>query len=336
MSELRVGAERMIQRIQSGEAIDVLICTERLNHFDGSDIVSLVKHPRVASITFRANLSEAVKAGEHYDVALVLTHWVDEVTDLRLARAHDAADLIVLWIWDNHIAENFHRQAAGLADVVIPAHAFNVGYLCGPMNIVLPAVSIPSVQWNRATVETVFETESFGDRLDSLYGPYFTYKEYPEREFLLRKCLEQNVSDAIKLRNGNDNRDDFFSMSSADRLREWMTYKTSVCLPLKRDLSSRLFDALVAGQVPIAPTRIHDLDLVIAPEVQAWLPIVRFDEYTVEAVSAAHREALRRFDAEGAAGVLRRNKYAVENHLAANRLAQVLEAIMTLQSAYRR
>ena len=334
MSELRVGAERIIRRIQSGEAIDVVICTERLNHFDGSDIVSLVKHPGVASITFRPNLADVVKAGEHYDVALVLTHWVDEVSNLRLARSHDSADLIVLWIWDNHIAENFHRQAASLADVVIPAHAFNVGYLRCPLNIVLPAVSIPSVQWNRTTIETVFETERFGDRLDGLYGPYFTYKEYPEREFLLRKCVEENVSDAIKLRNGNDNRDNFFSTSSADRLREWMTYKTSLCLPLKHDLSSRFFDALVAGQVPIAPTRILDLDLVIDPKVQAWLPIIRFEDYTVEAVSAAYKEAMRRFDAEGATGVLRRNKYALENHLATNRLAQVFDSIMTLQSAY--
>jgi hypothetical protein len=328
VSQLRIEANGILQEICQGHAIKLLLCSERSNHFENSALAELVVHPQIRSVTFEKNLRDAVARQEKFDVALILTHWVDEVAQLRAARRHNLADLYVLWIWDNHIAEDFHRQVAALGDLVIPAHGFNTTYLKGARNIVLPSVSIPSVQWDIPTSEAVFTKSGYDERSDDLYGAYFTYKEFPERERLLRACVTARISEGIFLREANEaNRDTYFHSNAAERLKEWMVYKTSICLPLKNDLSSRLFDALVAGQIPIVPRQTADLDQIIPPEIQEWLPIIRFDEYTVDNVQAAHREAIRRFDLDKSKGALRRHRYAIENHMARHRMLQVVQSI---------
>ena len=329
MSQLRIEADGILAEIRRGHAIKLLVCSDRSNHFENGALAELIAHPQVRSVTFEKNLRSAIERQEKFDVALILTHWVDEVAQLRAARHHNVADLYVLWSWDNHLAEDFHRQVAALGDLIIPAHGFNVAYLKGARNDVLPSVSSPSVQWDLPTAESVFDASGYDERSDDLYGAYFTYKEFPERERLLRACVTARISDGIFLREANEaNRDTFFHSGAAGRLKEWMAYKTSICLPLRNDLSSRLFEALVAGQIPIAPRRTVDLDQVIPPEVQEWLPIIRFDEYTVANVQAAYREAIRRFDQDGPAGVLRRHRYAVENHMARHRMMEVVQTVI--------
>lgn len=330
MSEIRIEANDILREINHGHAIKLLLCSERSNHFENGALAELITHPRVRSVTFEKNLNAAISRQEKFDVALILTHWVDEVAQLREARRHNLAELYVLWIWDNHIAEDFHRQVAALADLVIPAHGFNTAYLKGTRNVVLPSVSIPSVQWDLITAESVFSRFGYDQRSDDLYGAYFTYKEFPERERLLRACVIERISEAIFLREANEaNRDTYFHSGAAARLKEWMSYKTSICLPLRNDLSSRLFDALVAGQIPIVPRRTKDLDHVIPPEIQEWLPIIRFDDYTVESVQAAYQKAIHSFDLDEQKGALRRHRYAVENHMARHRINQVIESVIS-------
>ena len=59
-------------QIQSGHAVKLLICSERANHFEDSNIVGLINDPRIASVTFSRNLVEALQAMQHYDVCLLL------------------------------------------------------------------------------------------------------------------------------------------------------------------------------------------------------------------------------------------------------------------------
>ena len=100
-------------------------------------------------------------------------------------------------------------------------------------------------------------------------------------------------------------------------------HKVSICLPLSGDLSQRLFDALLTGQIPIVPDDIHDLDHIIPAALQAELPVIRFAKYTAAAVAEAHAKALRAFDRDGEAGILRRHRFAL-GHTFAPRVRSIL------------
>lgn len=93
-------------------------------------------------------------------------------------------------------------------------------------------------------------------------------------------------------------------------------------MPIAADLSTRVFEALITGQIPLVPIDVTDLDRVVPPALQASLPIIRFQPNSSDSAAAAWREALARFDAEGAAGVTRRYLYAREHHCLTVRLAR--------------
>jgi hypothetical protein len=109
-----------------------------------------------------------------------------------------------------------------------------------------------------------------------------------------------------------------------------MSHKVSLCLPLNGDLSQRLFDALLTGQIPIVAPDIHDLDAVIPPDLQKRLPVIRFDSYSTESVSKAYHEALRIFDQQGDSGIEKRHVFALEKQTFPERIREILGAVRSL------
>jgi hypothetical protein len=91
------------------------------------------------------------------------------------------------------------------------------------------------------------------------------------------------------------------------------------------DLSTRFFDALAAGQVPIVASNILDLDRIVPPDLQARLPIIRLQDYTVPALREAHERATAAFDREGNEGAERRHRFILENHMLAHRTRVLLD-----------
>jgi len=324
-----IDLECLVSPIFQKQTIHTLVCSERENHFDDLTFNRTAFHPRVPTITFHKNIPAALQNDERFDLAIILTHWVEEVEHLKLARLHQLAKVYVLWLWDNHIAEDFHHALATLADIVFVAHGFNTHYLLNDYSILYGHIPLCSVQWDADTAEAVMRESGFQARSNALYGAFFTYKEFPERHEFLTACATSAIPNEIRLRFASEeNRSDYFESNKYERLRDWMQHKTSLCLPLHNDLSSRFFDALLAGQIPIAPRNIPDLDTVLPPEVQDWLPVIRFDNYTVDDVSIAYNEAIARFDADGPIGVLRRHKFVKENHLARNRFINLFDQLL--------
>jgi len=108
-------------------------------------------------------------------------------------------------------------------------------------------------------------------------------------------------------------------------MREWCTYKTALILPVANDLSTRIFDALVAGLVVLVPRRVADLGLVIEPSLQEELGILRFDTCDLQTIKNAHQQAIAFFDREGMGGVSRRHTLAVNHHMLPNRIKGIVE-----------
>jgi len=125
-------------------------------------------------------------------------------------------------------------------------------------------------------------------------------------------------------------RERYFGLSKTDQVREWCFYKTSVVIPVSADLSTRLFDALACGQLPIVSDVVMDLDRVISPDIQRSLPILKFRAGDFQSLRTMHAEAIRRFDEGGARAARGRHRYAMENHTLENRVASIVTTITSL------
>ena len=152
-----------------------------------------------------------------------------------------------------------------------------------------------------------------------------------ERDRLVRELADGLPSNAIELIS-RTNRVSYFGLSAKERLERWTTFKVSLCLSLTNDVSFRIFDALITGQIPIVPLSTFDLDCVISKELQDELPVVRIGEMTLENVRTAWQAAIDRFDADGQQGVIRRHKYALENHHVSNRIGEMVRALRDLST----
>jgi hypothetical protein len=68
------------------------------------------------------------------------------------------------------------------------------------------------------------------------------------------------------------------------------------------------------------PDNVPDLDRVVPPELQRSLPILRWQAGSVDSVQSAWRDAVARFDSEGASGIARRHAFARDHHSLTARL----------------
>jgi hypothetical protein len=87
----------------------------------------------------------------------------------------------------------------------------------------------------------------------------------------------------------------------------------------------RFYDALAAGQVPIVPCDVLNFESVIPPADQAALPVVRLADYSLDALRAAHAEAIAAFDRGGPGAADRRHRYIIERHMLAQRISTIAE-----------
>ena len=81
-----------------------------------------------------------------------------------------------------------------------------------------------------------------------------------------------------------DDRRQYFDKSSTNRFKTWLGSKSSLILPIDRDLSTRVFDGLLAGQVLVVPEFIEDFDRVIDRKTQEALGIIRIDSLEIDAI----------------------------------------------------
>jgi hypothetical protein len=133
-----------------------------------------------------------------------------------------------------------------------------------------------------------------------------------------------------------DDRSRYFGQSAMGRFAEWSRYKATIIVPVRDDLSTRVFDALLAGLIPIVPRSIRDLDRVIPPGDQSRLGLVTVESLDLGVVQPAVAEALRRFDAMGVDGILARQDHVLDNHMLVNRVTEILYHVWQLGTGERK
>ena len=155
---------------------------------------------------------------------------------------------------------------------------------------------------------------------------YVIYENAPRAA--LMRGLSETLADVaeFKLMPSHD-RTRYWMQSREARFVEWASYKCCVIVPLVADLSTRVFDALATGQIPIVPRDVKDLDIVIPPATQEALGIVRIENLDSQNVRAGISQAISNFDRDAHSGVLARLNYVLGQAMTGHRIQAMLQHI---------
>jgi glycosyltransferase involved in cell wall biosynthesis len=262
------------------------------------------------------------------DLLISLVHLFKEPEWIRQRRDEGYDGPAVGWFWDNHhhIFDNY--RAIADFDICIPGHAWAGNYLRSRENLLMDSVPLCVTQWTTREARSFFAQHKRRKRSDDLYGGFVNYQMATKRNRLVEELIGADSKGVYFINESSLTR--YFKLSAREKFQSWANYKTSLCLPLNGDLSQRLFDALLTGQIPLVPPDIHDLDAVISKSLQESLPVIRFPEYSASSVIETQREAVKRFDRDGEKGAQRRHHFVLENHMFAARIATVLDLVRNL------
>ena len=262
------------------------------------------------------------------DIVLVTCHGNDlsrELWDLRLG---GFAGVLAAWFYDNHGWPAPNLSTAVAADVLFPSHSPFAAVLGNPVSILARHLPLCGGQLSRASADRLARTIDSAPRSDRLFGVFVDYPESGRTAFLRRLAEAMPESDVRIVPAAR--RDQIFGKSKDERFAEWSAHKVSVVVPVNRDLSTRFFDALVAGEAIIASDDIPDLDVVIPRERQEQLGIMRFPAGDAAAAKAAAARALAAFDAGGAAGIRARHELVRRGHMLEDRLETAVRHLRDL------
>jgi len=329
--ERKLEIRRRLRRARASASPEVTVVSTRAAKIFSSDTgPDLAQHfeREGLPISFRASLDTANL--DETGLLILLVHLNGEQDTLRRLREAGYDGPVVGWFWDNHHQPFENFEATQGLDVCLPGHGFAASYLRSPRCLLGPTIPLCTTQWGTVEAQTYFGTYGLDPRSDDLYGGFVRYALAGKRNALIERLIAEGMEDLDFLQ--EDSLTGYFGMAPKERFASWAAHKVSLCLPLAGDLSQRLFDALLTGQVPIVAPDIHDLDAVIPPALQAELPIVRFAEYSPGAVREAYARALRLFDVGGSAAVRRRHLFALRNHMFTSRIRQILSSIDGLLS----
>jgi hypothetical protein len=241
--------------------------------------------------------------------------------------------LYVIWAVDNHHMYHDNASLGALFDIIIPAHETRTDYLRLLTDNVLRTVPCGIWQWSAKQLEALFPKYAELPRSDELYGGFSAYPQFVERNSLVADCIRVFPSHALTQVPMPGGQNPFFNLSAEEQLADFSAYKVGLQVAARNDTTSRIFDSLVTGQIPIIQTCLNGFNWIIPIEDQMMLPVVWILENTYRGVKRAWRQALQAFAQDGVDGIWRRHRYSMKHHLLQNRIKQILFQIQMFLSA---
>lgn len=266
------------------------------------------------------------------DIAIISCHGSDLSENIWALRLIHGQNVIVAsWLWDNHLGMVNNLKTSAASDFVFPSHQYISNYLTGPSSCVFKHVPSCTAQWARGEAIELFGNSSIHSRRGRLLANYVNYP-WAWRSSLLKDLQSLAPEVEVRLLPADDRRE-YFDQSSANRFATWLSNKATLILPIERDLSTRVFDALLAGQVLVVPEIIEDFDGVIDRQTQDDLGIIRLNNFEVASIRKAACLAEEIFDNQSEAGAFRRHSYALNNHMLENRINLILSNLKKIATS---
>jgi tetratricopeptide (TPR) repeat protein len=304
------------------------VVTSRLAKIFSEDVAPDLRQMLAAEGLEVRLVQSAAELDGQVDAIVKLVHLQGDEEEIEALRRSGFTGPIAGWFWDNHHHLFANYEVAEKLDVLVPGHDFARHYLRNREAVDGPALPLCVTQWSQRQAARFWRLHGALPRSDLLYGGFVRYPFARKRNALIERLIAGGFEGVYFLPEGMLER--YFAKTPDDRFREWAEHKASITLPLAGDLSQRMFDALLTGQVPIVPADVHDLDAVVPPELQASLPVIRFARYDLASVREAHAKAIAAFDAGGAAGAEARHRFALERHTLVPRIRSLVATLRDL------
>src|SRR4029079_9954803 len=130
----------------------------------------------ISQVTFCCSDEELNHVKEEHDLAIICASLMFEHKTALFIRGLKLAKLIVYWLWDNHHNYLNNINYATPADIIIPAHAYDVSYLRVPHSILGKSIPLCSSQFARKFVADTLAKHSSEERNASLYGGFVAWE----------------------------------------------------------------------------------------------------------------------------------------------------------------
>ena len=246
---------------------------------------------------------------------------------LQLESIAHKDSIISLWHFDNHIAYFDNYKSAISSDINFITHNSGVpGYLTNSHSLIAEHVPACTLQFSKESITNGRVASLANERFNKALFNYVDYSNSPRASLL--NNLQNQLSDiADFLIMPSSDRTRYWNKSLEERYAEWSQYKCTVIVPLVEDLSTRVFDSLATGLIPIIPKNIRDLNSAINPEIQEELGIVIIDDLSPENVRDGIEKAISRFNTMGTDGITKRTNYVIENGLISHRIKSMTSFI---------
>lgn len=234
--------------------------------------------------------------------------------------------LFCVWMHDNHTGSP-DKVAAG-CDVHFPCHFVNLDGMLNPHSLQGPVLidycrNIPLEQTRAYLKEHTAAT-----RKDRVVAQYFMYENLDRNRILYRLTHDEIFRCHYT---AQSERNLYADLDMAERCRRWGGYKSSIVVPVHRDISIRVMDGLAWGQTMLVSTEIDGFDLIFPPEVQTELGMIRYNpEDSMNELSSKARQCLAQFDHGGEAGVWQRHEIVNSRHRYEHRLATIADFCLDL------
>lgn len=244
-----------------------------------------------------------------------------------LARAgQDPGFVSAVQFRDHHHNYRRNLELAAMVDFVFPGHQYKHEYLRAANMNVMAVIPMCCGQWPDHMIARLFREALDAPRSDALYGGYGFYPRYRARTaFIDRIGTDIPGSKVVQWRPGTEG--SYLALSQEDRLRDWLGYKVSAVVNTDFCIPNRIFDALAAGQIPLVPHGLSQLEAVIPAEAQRELPVIRYSDFDIASLRASFAQALDAFAQGGREAMVRRHAYALRFHTFSDRSRRMLREL---------
>ena len=259
---------------------------------------------------------------------IILLHNFGEVSDIfQYLQNNNYKSLFCVWMHDNHIGS--FQDTARNCDIFFPCHFVNYGDMANENSLRGPVVPDYTRNIELDVTLSCLDNADYIHTENRVVAQYFIYNSFPRNRHLYAltqddvfRCYFASQEDRVEL---------YWGLSEQEKNRRWGMYKSSIVVPVHRDISTRIFDGLAWGHTVIVPDTIDGFERVFPQAVQDELSIVRYAANAPlrDVVLTAHK-ALALFDAGGAEKARARHQFVAKHHTYENRLTDIFSFIENL------
>lgn len=222
------------------------------------------------------------------------------------------------WDWDNHHNLAISSIYALNSDIYFPSQRDNLYELSKLTNLSY-FIAPSAYEWDREFFATHLNTIINSKRDTDIFGTFNFYSRFQYRNQVIKTLCEQ----IPEIRFISDF-SEYTSKSQSEKLSEWCNAKWHWLVPTLNAVSVRAFYALIAGVGVILPiefksfAEFSDLD---------ERDVIWYSAIDVINTSRVKEEAQRKYIESGVDGVLRRHRFALDNHNLDCRVREMISII---------